>query len=241
MVRYLIMVIIVVQNVFKRVEQKYLLTKEQYFKLQDIMEEYFEKDKFYKTTIYNIYFDNDNNDLIINSIEKPMYKEKIRLRSYGEPSINSVVFFEMKQKYKGIVYKRRINLTLKQYLKYMKRNIFPSGDVQIMKEIDYCIKYYKLRPYIFVGYDRLSYYLKEDKNFRVTFDSNLRSRTSDLKLKDTKDNSLYFDDNMYIMEVKSLYGLPLWFTRFLSNNGIFPTSFSKVGNIYKKERGMEVC
>lgn len=228
------------QNVFKRVEQKYLLTEEQFLILQDVMVEYFEKDKFYKTTIYNIYFDNDNNDLIINSIEKPIYKEKIRLRSYGEPSIDSVVFFEMKQKYKGIVYKRRVNLTLKQYLKYMKRNIFPNN-VQIMKEIDYYIKYYKLHPYIFVGYDRLSYYLKEDSNFRVTFDTNLRSRTSDLKLKDTKDNKLYFDENMYIMEIKSLYGLPLWFTRILSNNGIFPTSFSKVGNIYKKEGGIKSC
>lgn len=205
------------------------------------MDEYFEKDKFYKTTIYNIYFDNDNNDLIINSIEKPMYKEKIRLRSYGIPNINSVVFFEMKQKYKGIVYKRRVDLTLKEYLKYMKRNIFPSDNVQIMREIDYYIKYYNLKPYIFVGYDRLSYYLKEDKNFRITFDTNLRSRTSDLKLKDSKENKMYFECNMYIMEIKSLYGLPLWFTNVLSKNGIFPTSFSKVGNIYKKERGMEVC
>jgi len=231
----------VVQNVFKRVEQKYLLTEEQYLILQDVMDEYFEKDKFYKTTIYNIYFDNDNNDLIINSIEKPMYKEKIRLRSYGEPSIDSIVFFEMKQKYKGIVYKRRVDLTLKEYLKYMKKNIFPKDNIQIMKEIDYYIKYYKLKPYIFVGYDRLSYYLKEDKNFRITFDTNLRSRTNNLKLKDSKDNKMYFDSNMYIMEIKSLYGLPLWFTNVLSSNEIFPTSFSKVGNIYKKERGMEVC
>lgn len=230
-----------VQNVFKRVEQKYLLTEEQFLILQDVMEEYFEKDKFYKTAIYNIYFDNANNDLIINSIEKPMYKEKIRLRSYGEPTINSIVFLEMKQKYKGVVYKRRVNLTLKQYLKYMKRNIFPNDNGQIMKEIDYYIKYYKLQPYIFVGYDRISYYLKEDKNCRITFDTNLRSRTSDLKLKDTKENKLYFDNKIYIMEIKSLYGLPLWFTRILSNNGIFPTSFSKVGNIYEKERGMEVC
>ena len=123
----------------------------------------------------------------------------------------------------------------------MKKNIFPLDNKQIMREIDYYIKYYKLKPYIFVGYDRLSYYLKEDKNFRITFDTNLRSRTNNLKLKDSKDNKMYFDSNMYIMEIKSLYGLPLWFTNVLSSNEIFPTSFSKVGNIYKKERGMEVC
>lgn len=230
-----------VQNVFKRVEQKYLLTEEQFLLLQGVLDEYFEKDKYYNTTIYNIYFDNDNNDLIINSIEKPKYKEKIRVRSYGIPKIDSMVFFELKQKYKGIVYKRRVNLTLKEYLDYMKKNKFPKDNVQIMKEIDYYIKYYKLHPYIFVGYDRISYYLKSDKNLRITFDNNLRSRTNDLKLKDSKENKMYFDDARYIMEIKCMYGLPLWFTKILSSNGIFPVSFSKVGNIYKKERGIEVC
>jgi len=230
-----------IQNIFKRVEQKYLLTEEQFQLLQDTLNEYFEKDKYYKTTIYNIYFDNDNNDIIINSIEKPMYKEKIRLRSYGEVKSNDTVFFEMKQKYKGVVYKRRINLTLKEYNKYMKKNTFPKENIQIMKEIDYYIKYYNLHPSIFVGYDRLSYYSKADPNLRITFDANLRSRRTNLKLKDTKENKLYFDTTKYIMEVKSLYGLPLWFTKVLSKHKIYPTSFSKVGSIYKKERGMSIC
>ena len=230
-----------IQNVFKRVEQKYLLTEEQYLLLQDILNKYFKKDKYHKTTIYNIYYDNDNNDLIINSIEKPLYKEKIRLRSYGEPALDSLVFFEMKQKFKGTVYKRRVDFTLREYNKYRKKNIFPKENIQIMKEIDYYIKYYQLHPFIFVGYDRLSYYSKEDKNLRVTFDTNLRSRTTNLKLKDTKENKLYFDTPTYIMEIKSLYGLPLWFTKKLSEYKIYPVSFSKVGNIYKKERGMISC
>ncbi len=229
------------QNVFKRVEQKYLLTKEQFQLLQDTLNIYFEKDKYYKTTIYNIYFDNNNHDIIINSIEKPMYKEKIRLRSYGEPKLNNTVFLEMKQKYKGVVYKRRVDFTLKEYYKYINKHIFPKENIQIIKEIDYYIKYYNLYPSIFVGYDRLSYYSKQDKNLRITFDTNLRSRTINLKLKDTKDNKLYFDKPTYIMEIKSLYGLPLWLTKILSNNHIYPTSFSKVGNIYKKERGIIVC
>lgn len=230
-----------IQNVFKRVEQKYILTENQYQLLKNTIETYFEKDKYYQTTIYNIYFDNANNDIIVNSIEKPIYKEKIRLRSYGEAKTNDIVFLEMKQKFKKIVYKRRVTLTLKEYNQYLKKNIIPSNNQQIMKEIDYYIKYYKLFPAIFVAYDRKSYYAKEDKNLRVTFDSNLRSRTTNLKLKDTKDNKQYFKESRYIMEIKSLYGLPLWFTKTLSENKIYPTSFSKVGSIYKKERGEKVC
>lgn len=230
-----------VQNVFKRVEQKYLLTEAQFKLLETTLNNHFEKDKYYKTTIYNIYFDNDNNDIIINSIEKPTYKEKVRLRSYGEVKSNDTVFLELKQKYKGVVYKRRANLLLKEYNKYMKKGILPKSNTQIMKEIDYYINYYNLHPSIFVGYDRLSYYSKEDNNLRITFDTNLRSRKVNLKLKDTKDNELFFEEKIYIMEVKSLYGLPLWFTKVLSQNKIYPKSFSKVGSIYKKERGVSIC
>lgn len=223
------------KNIFQRVEQKYLLTKEQFLALQNVLDTYFEKDKYYKSNIYNLYFDNTNNDIIINSIEKPPYKHKIRLRSYKEPTKNDEVFLEIKKKYKGTVYKRRISLTLEEWNDYYKKDIFPLHDTQIMKEIDYEIKYFKLKPTYFVAYNRISYYSKEDENFRITFDNNLRSRKTNLKLKDTKENKLYFDDEYYIMETKSLYGLPLWFTKELTTNNIYPKSFSKVGNIYSKE------
>ena len=226
---------------FKRVEQKYLLTQEQFLSLKNLLEEYFEKDKYYECKIYNLYFDNDNNDMIINSIEKPQYKDKIRVRSYLEPKLTDNVFLEIKQKYKGVVYKRRVSMTLKDFNDYMKKGILPDSNNQIMKELDYYINYYKLHPKVFVAYDRLSYYSKEDVNFRITFDTNLRSRIVNLKLKDTKENKLYFNDKIYVMEVKSLYSLPLWFTNALSQNKIFPRSFSKVGSIYKKERGINIC
>ena len=223
------------KNIFKRIEQKYLLTKAHYLALQDILNDYFEKDDYYQSSIYNLYFDNKNNDIIINSIEKPPYKDKIRLRSYLEPKRNDPVFLEIKKKYDGTVYKRRVCLTLEEWNNYYKKNIFPNHDFQIMKEIDYEIKYFKLKPSFFVAYDRLSYYAKDDENFRITFDNNLRSRKTDLRLKDTKENKHFFDDEYYIMETKSLYGLPLWFTKELVKNGIYPRSFSKLGNIYTKE------
>ncbi len=228
----------VLVNVFERIEQKYILDKKQYKLLMKLMDKYFLKDLYYKSSIYNIYFDNDNNDLIINSLEKPVYKEKVRLRSYLEvKSDNDTVFLEVKKKYNGVVYKRRVKLKYFEYMDYIKKRIIPNDNKksQIMKEIDYYINYYKLHPYIFVGYDRLSYYAKDDINFRVTFDSNLRSRKNDLELRDTDDNKRYFDSDKYIMEVKCLNALPIWFVSYLSECEIYPRSFSKVGSIYLKE------
>ena len=227
------------QKVFKRVEQKYVLNEAQYQSLQELIDIYFAKDKYHDCKIYNIYFDNDNFDSIINSIEKPKYKSKVRLRSYGQASKKDNVYLEVKQKYKGVVYKRRIDLTLDEYYKYQDEGIYPDKNKQIIKEIDYHIKYHNLHPAIFVAYDRLSYYAKEDKNFRVTFDTNLRSRFKNLLLKDTRENENFFDEQMYIMEVKCLNSLPLWFANELSKLKIYPSSFSKVGNIYMKERGKE--
>lgn len=224
------------QSVFKRVEQKYILSREQYELLQDMVNSRFNKDKYYESKIYNLYFDNDNNDLVINSIEKPIYKEKIRLRSYGEvKSDNDIVYLEMKQKYKSVVYKRRVMMTLWEYNNYISRGIIPKRDGQIMKEIDYYINYYKLKSNVFVAYDRLSYYSKEDVNFRMTFDNNLRYRLGNLNLCDDENDRKYFDDDVYIMEVKSMDSLPLWFVDVMSKNQIYPGSFSKVGNIYMKD------
>lgn len=226
-----------ITNIFKRVEQKYILDEKKFLKFQGMLDEYFCHDKYYESSIYNLYFDNNNGDMIINSIDKPKYKYKIRLRSYGVPKNNDVVFLEMKQKYDGIVYKRRVGLTLRDYNRYFKKKVFPKENMQVLREIDYYMRYYRLRPYVFIAYDRLSYFSRDDINFRITFDTNVRSRFNDLRLVDTSDNKFYFDNKVYIMEVKSLHGLPLWFTKFLSDNKIYPISFSKVGNIYEKERG----
>lgn len=222
-------------NIFKRVEQKYILSFKEYKLLQKMIRERFNKDKYYKSKIYNIYFDNDNNDMIINSIEKPIFKDKIRVRSYSEvKDDDDIVYLEMKQKYKHVVYKRRVMMTFKEYNDYINNHVISDNAGQIMKEIDYYINYYKVFPYMSVMYDRVSYYSKEDENLRVTFDSNLRSRRCNLGLCDDKIDEKYFDDDMYIMEVKGINNLPKWFVDVLSTNKIYPRSFSKVGSIYIK-------
>lgn len=222
------------ENVFKRVEEKYLITNKQKQLLFEKINSYLEKDDFYKSTICNIYFDNINNDLIINSLEKPIFKEKIRLRSYKVPNLDDEVFLEVKEKYKGVVGKRRIKMTLKEFYDYYENNKYDKNN-QIMKEINYYFNYYDLKPLIYIAYDRKSYKGKDDRNLRITVDSNLRSRHDDLKLELGDAGKKYFEEDYYIMEIKTLGAMPLWLVRSLSELKIYPVSFSKIGKIYEKE------
>ena len=228
------------EKVFNRVEEKYLLTKVKYIKLFKKINKYIEQDKYYKTKICNIYFDNINNDLIIESMEKPIYKCKIRLRSYGIPKLNDEVFLEIKSKYKKKVGKRRIKLTLKEFNNYIYNKKFDKNN-QIMKEINYLFNLYNLKPNYFIAYDRLSYKEIGNENLRITIDSNLRSRKDNLSLEYGDSGKKYFDKDMYIMEIKTLGSLPLWLVRTLSELKIYPRSFSKYGSIYKKDMEEKIC
>ena len=220
-------------GVFRRYEEKYLLTEDEKNKLFESISKYLDKDEYFESTICSIYFDNDNNDLIINSMEKPTYKDKVRLRSYGVPTINDYVFLEIKNKYKGVVGKRRIKIKLKDFNDYLNHKN-DLNNSQIKKELDYLFKYYNLKPSIFIGYDRLSFVGKSCDYLRITLDSNLRSRCNNLNLEYGDKGDAYFKENYYIMEIKTLGSIPLWLTRSLNNLGIFPTSFSKYGNFYQR-------
>lgn len=224
------------EKVFQREEVKYLINEEKKNLLLEKIKDKIEQDKYYQTTICNIYFDNDNDDLIINSLEKPVFKEKIRLRSYKIPEMEDDVFLEIKNKYKGVVSKRRTKLKLKDYYKYLNNNEYKN--TQIMKEIDYYIKYYQLKPKIFIAYDRLSFKAKDNSHLRITIDANLRSRTTDLNLELGDAGKKLFKSNYYILEIKSLTALPIWLTSTLSELKIYPISFSKYGSIYKNLKEM---
>lgn len=228
---------------FKRLEKKYLLTEKEYDQLLDRIYSYIEKDKYFESKISTIYFDTDNYDLIRKSVDKPLYKEKVRLRSYGIPKENDNVFFEIKKKYKGMCNKRRIIVKYIDIKNYLNNNIVPICNTQIIKEIDYCMKFYKLKPVLYLAYDRNSYYEKNNKNFRLTFDINLRFKTKNLFLDDNSKCQNYFDEKIYIMEIKTLDSIPLWFVKVLSDLKIYPTSFSKYGSIYLKHiiKESELC
>lgn len=220
------------QNIFKRYEIKYLITKEQKELIKKLMSEYMQGDKYGRNTICNIYFDTPDYLLIRRSIQKLCYKEKLRVRSYGVATPESETFVELKKKYESVVYKRRIGMTEAEATRYTC-NREKITDSQISREIDYCFKLYKsLQPRVFLSYEREAFYSKTDYNFRVTFDENVLWRDYDLSLCKGIYGTPVMDSNLVIMEVKTAGAIPLWFTKILSKNRIYKTSFSKYGNAY---------
>lgn len=222
------------QTVFKRYELKYLITKEQQKLLLAMMEEYMEPDKFGKSTICNIYFDTPSKILIRRSNEKPVYKEKLRVRSYGVATPDTTVFVELKKKYKSVVYKRRIHMKEAAAMNYLKDGIKPEKENQITKEIDYFCQFYKgIEPAVFMSYERKAFFSKNDPNFRMTFDENILCRDYDLSLTSGIYGTSILDKDMVLLEVKTALGIPLWLTAFLTENKLYKTSFSKYGTAYK--------
>jgi len=223
------------QSVFKRYEIKYMLTLEQKEKIVAAMQEYMSLDKYGRSSIRNIYFDTDSYRLIRRSIDKPTYKEKLRIRSYGQATQDSKVFVELKKKYDGIVYKRRLDLPCNTAFDWVNGKITAPSDTQISREIQYFLKYYDtLKPKAFLSYEREAYYEKSGGNFRVTFDDNIIFRTEDLSLTSDLYGEPLLEDGKVLMELKCSGGIPLWLVRILSKEKIYKTSFSKYGTGYTR-------
>lgn len=224
-----------IQTVFNRYEKKYLLSQEQYIRLRKALQPHMEEDMYGLHTICNIYYDTPDDALIRRSIDKPIYKEKLRLRSYGIPKLEDNVFLEIKKKYRGIVNKRRISMTLQEAYNYTIQGIRPREEGQILKEIDYFLRFYQtLYPKLYLAYDRVALFGKIDPGFRVTFDHNIRSRRTKVGLEHGDIGEPLLNERYYLMESKILGAAPIWFSRLLSQHCIYPTSFSKYGNIYSK-------
>lgn len=221
---------------FRRIEQKYVLSKKEYEKLNKEIQKYVNKDPYYYSNILSVYFDTKDDRLIINSMESPLYKEKFRLRSYGPCKDNDKVFLEIKKKYNSITSKRRTTMTLKEFWDYYNSGKVPSKYMNnTMKEIDYDFKKYNLIPKMFISYERYSYYDKNNKNIRITFDFNARFRTFNLNLDSNSDTKQIIKDDIYIMEVKSLDKIPMWLVKIFSKLKIYPKSFSKYKEAYLKK------
>ena len=147
------------------------------------MEPYMELDKYGRVTIRNIYMDTDDYRLIRRSIEKPAYKEKLRIRSYRRASDDGEVFVELKKKYNKVVYKRRLSLCEGEAMAWLCREAPCPVNTQISREIDYFCNFYgRLTPTVFLSYEREAYYEKNGGDFRVTFDYNVLCRMTDISL-----------------------------------------------------------
>ncbi len=216
---------------FERLEKKYIINKKQFDSIMEVFTDKMKEGAYGKYTICNIYFDDDTFEQIRLSLLKPSYKQKLRLRSYGQVTDDDMVYFEIKKKYKGVVYKRRIKITYRQYLDYIEKGIKPV-DNESFREIDYIKKHFNLVPKCFLAYDRREFVCKEDKTLRVTFDDNIRSRYDKLDLREKIDGTLSKFDGDYIMEVKANQIMPFWLCRLLNDLKIYPASYSKYGQSY---------
>ncbi|MGM9607686.1 MAG: polyphosphate polymerase domain-containing protein [Oscillospiraceae bacterium] len=223
-----------IQSNFQRFEKKYLLTQVQYAALLDGMSPYLQPDEYGHYTICNIYYDTDNYQLIRESLEKPVYKEKLRLRSYGVPGNGDNVFVELKKKFHGVVYKRRVVMAASEALDYLSGVSRPSQDGQICHEIDWFLNSYRPTPKVFIAYDREAFAGREDPELRVTFDTNLRWRGSELDLRCGDYGERFLPEDQILMEIKIPGTAPVWLGHLLSETGVFPTSFSKYGTCYRQ-------
>jgi SPX domain protein involved in polyphosphate accumulation len=226
------------QQRFKRSEKKYRIDERQYRALLSLIGDKVEYDQYGKYKICNLYFDTLDYQLIRDSLEKPIYKEKLRLRSYGTPTAESKVFLEIKKKYKGTVYKRRISLPYGEAFDYClgRRKLSGEGvQGQIAGEIDWMMKRYQLYPMVYLSYDRMALRAMEDPELRITFDTNIRWRRERLDLAEGDFGYVKLPEGQYIMEIKIAGAMPLWLCDALDQLQIYPASYSKYGTVYREE------
>ena len=205
-------------EIFNRYEHKYKLDTKTFNKVLEIMDEHMELDSHCGEhslyTIANIYYDTKDNSLIRESLSKPAYKEKLRLRSYGVPDMDSKVFLEIKKKYRGLVNKRRTTLELGEAYDFIETGVKPElqdyMNGQVLNELEYCLNLYDLEPKVYIAYDRLAYFEKGNDDLRISFDT-----------------------NVWLMEIKTSLAKPLWLCEMLSEFEIRSSSFSKYGTEYK--------
>ena len=254
-------------EVFNRREIKYMISDQQKEELLSIIGNYMESDPYNRDgktySICNLYLDTESDELIRKSLEKPEFKEKIRLRSYGKVPLDATVFLESKKKFDSVVNKRRTPFILSDAYRYFEDGTLPevwggtlqSGgavqpagtvsaepqpapskpkmNVQVMREIDYIMHFYNLKPRVYISYDRLAFFEKNNSDFRLTIDRNIQTRRTDLRLDSPAYGDQLLPEGKWLMEAKAFKAFPLWFVHFLSEHKIYSTSFSKYGAEYK--------
>lgn len=230
-------------EVFNRYENKFMMDDTTYQSIKKhldckmSLDEYCKNGKSYP--IANIYFDTQDDQLIKCSLSKPAYKEKLRLRYYGVPNSNDKVFLEIKKKVLGLVNKRRSPLGLDEAYSFVSNGEQPKQreymNAQVLNEIEYFLKVYQLEPKVYIAYDRQAYFSNGNHDLRITFDNNIRSRRTDLRLESGDYGDLLLDGDLWLMEIKSDKSIPVWLSTLLSDHKLYKSSFSKYGTEYKMQ------
>lgn len=245
---------------FERKEIKYLLTTQQHRALQERLQGLMAADEYGLTTIISNYYDTPQRELILRSLEKPLYKEKLRVRSYGPAAVDSRVFVEIKKKFKGIVYKRRVAMTLAAADAYLSGTPYEQAvaahplpkarqaaestsprSIQIAREIDaFLVRHGQLSPSMLIEADRVAFAPVDDnpdtQGLRITFDERVRYRDLFCDPGERAHIDLLPPDAV-LMEVKVPGAFPLWLAHTLTELRVFPTSFTKYGNAFLEVTG----
>jgi len=218
---------------FERYEKKYLLDAGLYERLWQRLEPYLEPDLYPRSTVCSLYYDSADYRLIRHSIEAPVYKEKLRLRSYGVPGDGDTVFVELKKKYDGIVYKRRVGMPAAQAALWLAGGCAVE-DSQTAREIEYFLQNYRPEPRVYLACERTAWRAKENAELRITFDRDIRWRQDALDLRAGSGGEPLLEDGRLLMEIKLPGAAPLWLAHLLSEFSVFPASFSKYGTCYRE-------
>jgi len=215
---------------------------EQYNGIMEVIDEYMNPDKYCidgkEYGVYNIYYDTNDDFLIRESLSKPYYKEKIRLRSYYSPAKpDDIVFLEIKKKIGGVVAKRRVTMTLAEADEYLKTRKKPETSKyitqQVFTELDVFLDNYYVKPKQYISYQRRAFFGKDNKDFRLTFDRLITERRDNLTLSEPSYGSQIIGADQRLMEVKISDSVPEWLINKLSELQIYKTSFSKYGKAYQ--------
>ena len=222
------------EGIFERIEKKYILSQTQYDGLTECMKPYMQADQYGTQTLMSIYCDTAENDLIRRSLDRPVYKEKLRVRAYGYP-VGDEVYVELKKKYKGIVYKRREAITKEEAMGFLNGDRSLARRSQILKEACYFMDYYGAMPKMMILCERTAYESVLGEGIRMTLDSNIRYRVTDLDFSSGTSGIPYAEEPLYVLELKVDRAMPLWLSHALSELKIYPHRFSKYGQCYIKK------
>ncbi len=215
-----------------RVEHKYPLNRKQYEAFLEKAMAHIVPDRYPEYELHNIYYDTEDHALIINCLDHPQYKEKLRLRTYGEPDAGTPCYLEIKKKFGKTGVKRRISLNEEQAHAYIEEGQALNQDSQIAKEIDYLVKTRNLKEKMFIAYHRKAFSGKEEKDLRITFDTDICYRLDHLSLHRTGEEKLITCSDDVLLEIKVSDRYPMWLTKILSEMKLYRHTFSKYGAIY---------
>lgn len=229
-------------EVFNRFEHKYKMDTETFHKVCEIMDKHMVLDSHCENhscyTIANIYYDTPDDHLIRESLSKSVYKEKLRLRAYGVPELDSKVFLEIKKKFNGLVNKRRTVLKLNEAYDFIETRDLPETqsymNAQVLNELEYFLEMYDLQPKVYIAYDRLAYFEKGNDDLRISFDTNIRTRRHDVRLEAGDYGKRLLPSDTWLMEIKTSRAMPIWLCEMITELELRRSSFSKYGTEFKR-------